>query len=160
MRTITRTLALLSLAVLILATVNACNHNPVDQQSSSGNKPDHSGLKSARDKGKKVMNLEATLSAGEKWKISVSDFDQLGLDAFVSVTVDATDPRVPVFGNSGECAAIEIIIDGVDPSVIGKCGAQNFESQEITLVNNSESLLSVSAVVTGISKYLTPDDRK
>jgi hypothetical protein len=111
-----------------------------------------SNLPTAKEQSKKVLNFETFLVPGEKWTISVSDFDQLGLDAFISVSVDATDLRVPAYQTTEECGSIGIIIDGRSAASNSKCRADNFEASSITLVNNSDKSLSVSALIIGIEK--------
>lgn len=112
-------------------------------------------LLTGKDYQKKVLNVEAYLEAGQKWDISTADFDQYGLDAFVAVTVDADSPRLPIFNEPGMCGMIGISIDGKDASSKNSCSADSFEAQGITLANNSETGLSVKAVLIGLSKQST-----
>ncbi len=149
---------ILTAAILILG-VAACNQNPVSDLTAEGKSYETSGLSTVKDQGKKVLNVESFLNPGEKWKISTSDYDQYGLDAFVSIDVDAVDPRVPVYQTSGECGKIDIYIDGVDAYSSRKCGADDFKASEIVLQNQSESGLSVSAVIGGVG-YSGNDDIK
>lgn len=152
MKTAKRNLALGLLAIMLTVFAAACNQNPVSDLSGTGSSLQSSELATYKDQGKKVLNVDVFLSAGEKWKISTSDFDQYGLDAFVAITVDATDPRVPVYQTSGECGQIGIYVSGKNAATQSKCAADNFESNEIVLVNHSSIGLSVSAVIIGLDK--------
>lgn len=152
MNTAKRNLALGLLAIMLTVFAAACSQNPVSDQSAASSSLQSSELATYKDKGKKVLNVDVFLNAGEKWKISTSDFDQYGLDAFVAITVDAADPRVPVYQTTGECGQIGIYISGSYAATQSKCSAENFESSEIVLVNHSSTGLAVSAVIIGLNK--------
>lgn len=148
----TRTLVLSVLAMLAVFMAAACNQNPVSNTGSENRNHSLSGQPTVKDQGKRVLSMEAMLLPGEEWTISVSDFDQMGLDAFISVSVDAQDLRVPAYQTSEECGNIGIMLDEKYESLSQKCRADNFEATSIKLVNKSERTLWVTSVLIGINK--------
>ncbi len=150
MTTSKKNLGLLLIAVIVAINVTACNQDPVGNMNSEGKSFETSGLATVKDQGKKVLNLESFLNPGEKWKISTGEYDREGVDAFVSINIEAVDPRVPVYQSADKCREIAIYIQGTDAASNRKCGADNFKANEIVLENMSESGLYVSAVIVGV----------
>lgn len=130
----------------------ACNESPIGNSGSLSRNEGMATQPPGRNTESRVLILESFLIPGEEWNIRVSDFDQMGLDAFIAVSVQVIDPMVPPNKSSEECGAIGILIDGKFKDIYAKCRAENFDAQSITLINKSGTYLSVLAEVTGISK--------
>lgn len=153
--------AVLIMAVTMISTViAACNINPVNESSDVSRTDSPAGLLTVRDAGKRVLNLDKFMMPGESWIISADDFGSKEVDALVSISVDAVDPRVPPYQTTGDCSNIRIFIEDKQSGTFTDCRADGLFCKSVVLVNAYESPLSVNAVITGTGKTVSVSDER
>lgn len=137
----------LAATILICALIaSGCSQNPASSQ--SGTENSRTAGSSNQDKGTKdkTIAVNVFLQAGEKYAIDASNFDQYGFDGFSAVSLEISDPRLPIY-QPDYCSDVDIYVDYDGKTVRGNCSASNFKSREIVLVNNSEIGLEVAATI-------------
>lgn len=147
MKTLKLSTALAATILICALIASGCSQNPANSQSGIENVG--TAGSNSQDKGTKDKSIlvNVFLQAGEKHRVSASNFDQYGLDGFSGVTLEIFDPRLPIY-QPEHCSDVEILVEYDGKIVRGNCSASKFKTQEIVLVNNSEIGLEVAATIS------------
>jgi len=125
---------------------SGCSNNPSDSQSGAGQTDETRNTVTAQSSKERTLLVSINMQAGEKYVPSASDFDQYGLIDFKSVSLEISDPRLPIY-QPDHCSDVEIAVEYDGKLIYDKCSASNFSANEILLVNHSEMTLYVEASV-------------
>lgn len=146
MKTLKLSTALAATILICALIASGCSQNPADSQSGTGMKETAGSISQDKPSKDKTILVNVFLQAGEKYVISASNFDQYGMDGFSGVSLEISDPRLPVY-QPDHCSDVEIFVEYDGKIVRGNCSASNFTASEVVLFNNSETGLDVAATI-------------
>lgn len=137
-----------------MVSFTGCSQSPLETNhltSSSSVSP--SGAQSSG-----TETVQFALEPGGKYIITTSDFGKSGLAAFTSVSLEISDPRVPIY-QPDHCDEVDIVIDGYDDFTNTGCNASSFRAESIAIVSRSEMTLEVKADLGTLSVVKDPTEK-